>query len=36
MRARKKPLEPAQEQPEAVTDLGEHGVDAVAVAAFWG
>src|SRR5215831_21091345 len=29
-----KPLEPAQEQAEVVAGNGEHGVDAVAVAAF--
>src|SRR5262249_21433977 len=29
-----KPLEPAQEQTEVVASRGEHGVDAVAVAAF--
>src|SRR4029077_20209533 len=28
------PLEPAQEQTEVVASRGEHGVDAVAVAAF--
>ena len=29
-----KPLEPAQEQAEVVAGSGEHGIDAVAVAAF--